>query len=120
MKMTVNKVLNSIQGLSELNKTKLPMDLSLKLGRNSRQLHEVQEEFNKRRADVIEAYGKLDTETGETRVMAEHMKSFNEEMTALAEEEVEIEVIQVTREDFPEDFEIEPSALIFLEWMISE
>jgi hypothetical protein len=121
VKISVNQALQSDQGLKSINSIgRLPVQLSLDIAHNARQINEVKKLYNDNRDDLIKEHGRKDEKTGQYIIDDENMEVFNKEMNDLIQQEVDINVREIKASRFPEDFMIEPFALVDLEWMILE
>ena len=117
--MTVNEAIASQMALRQLGQNKFPIQTSLILSGNQRQLDEVGEEFNKRRNELVKQYGEPDTENGGHKVKKENIQVFTDEANEMAKEDVELEMKTVSIKDLGKDFEVEANVLAPLHWMIT-
>jgi hypothetical protein len=118
MKLTVLEVLGSSQAMKELGSNKLPIQLSLRLSANQRLLDECVDQFNDRKQELINKFGKISKETGQATVEPKNIKKFTEKVKEITSEEVDLDLQEIPAADFGEGFEVAPNVLSNLGWMI--
>lgn len=123
MKMTVAKALVSHQALQQLGQTKWPFQASMVIAKNKAELTEIGKEYEKRRQELVKKYGKVPETGGQPQVPPESVDKFTEEVMALQDEELNLDLKTVSlvelRGSKKEDPEIEPNVLEPLTWMFT-
>lgn len=118
MKMTINQALLSNQALQQFGTNKINIDVSLKLAGNQRILKEVATEYEKRRNETVKKYGEPNG-GGTHKVKDENTDKFQDAITLIMEEVVDLDLKTISLSDLPVKFEIESNTLVPLEWMIT-
>lgn len=117
--MKIEEALNSSQALMQFGQQKLPFQVALDVAHNQRQLQEVAKEYDKRRLELVEKYGKKDKETGHTNVEPRHQKTFSDKINDVVAQHIEIDLKQISQELLDDNFEIEPNTMVHLPWLFS-
>jgi hypothetical protein len=88
------------------------------IAKNKSVFEEVGKEYETRRMALVEKYGEPNEE-GDKAVTKENIKKFTDEVTAIQEEEVELDLKTVSIADLGKDLQIEPNIIEHLQWMIT-
>lgn len=120
MKMTVNDAVNSHECLKKFGEKSIPMSVAVTVAYNQRLLNDVVGEFEKRRGEILEKFGTPDKETGGYKLIGDARKKYNEAGTKLAEEEVDLDLKQITMTALSDDFETGSNDIMFLLWMFKD
>ena len=117
MKVTLETIVNSKEAITELIKEKVPVDVAWDIRKNLRLIEpEVAEYEDLRSQLIIEKYGVEDKRNpGDWRVRPSMLKEFQEEVSILANKEVELDIKKVK---LPKTTMITTVNLYLLEWMI--
>lgn len=120
MKMTVNDAVNSHECLRKFGEKSIPMSVAVTVAYNQRLLNDVVGEFEKRRGELLDKFGTPDKETGGYKLEEPARKKFNEENRKLADEEIELDLKQITMTALSDDFETGSNDIMFLLWMFKD
>ena len=116
--MKLATVINSLEALKELGRTKMKAPIAFRIKKLISVLAVHESAFIGARKELFEKFGK-DSGDGILRVQPEHVNDFNIEYEALLEEDIEVDIPNITIDDIS-DVEIEPSRLLTLDWLIVE
>lgn len=114
MKLKVVEILNSAPVIQQVNSSKLPIAMSLRMVKNNKALQEVVDEFEKRRVEIVKSLS--DDKGG---IPENKTSEFNEQIEKVASEEVEVEISTFKIEELS-DLEISPNDLSVISWLIAE
>lgn len=113
MELTIEKVVNSIEALREITNKDVPIKVGIALARNTKEVNEILEVFNKKKETVFDKYSE-----GEKTITDEaDIKGYNDEIGVLVSELIEINTTMIDIEALG-DINIRPSSLLALDWMI--
>lgn len=118
MQLTVQKVLNSLNGITQFGQGKFPIQTSLIIAANNRALQEVATEYEKRRQELVKKYSTKDKDDN-TVIPPEKVDIFQTANGKYLDEEVEVDLQTVSLKELGAKFEVEPNALVALDWMIT-
>lgn len=97
VKLKISELLAKEASLSKLLGAELPAKASYRLGRNLNKINSELENFAKVRNELIKKYGKEDKEGGiAIKPNTEAFKKYAAEIEPVMEEEVELELMQVS------------------------
>lgn len=108
-KITIKKIIEANSALIDLthndreSKFVLPMSIRLRLGVNLRQTRPLAEEYESKRAALVEKYGVPFGTSGQYRVKPESMADFKAEHDALLKEEFEVTLSPLKEADLGEN-----------------
>lgn len=121
--MKLSKVINSIEGLNQLAKTKLPVSLGFRISTAINNLNPLIENYYKTRNELLKKHGKevieKDKPTGRYDIPKEKVDEFNKELEELNDTEIDVKLPEIKLSELG-NIEIEPSALVNLDWLIVE
>lgn len=106
MKTTITKLLNSDKALSALLEQKLPLGVSIQLGKVVDEIKPIFEKAQEFRTEVLQKYGEEVFEdekpTGQFRIKPENVKDFEDEIRKEFESEIELSSPQIDPERLPD------------------
>lgn len=117
MKMTIENAINASQCLMQFGQKELPFQVALVIANNQRVLQDVGKEYEKRRLALVDALGEKDEETGKTNVTPQNQRKFQDEITAIVEEEIELDLQTIAQDKLGDDFKIDSNSLVYLQWL---
>lgn len=121
MKIKLSVIVDSMESLQRILDDKFPAKISYQLQKNFRVLKSEFNEYEKQRSRlIVEKYGyqEMDSEgagTGSWKVPKEKMNDFGNELSEMAEMEVDVNINKVK---LPEDYFIKPSDTYLLSYML--
>ncbi len=122
MKLSNEKLVNSIGVLSKLTQMELPIKLSYALSKNITKIDRELTVYNKERQKLIEKYGEKDEE-GKLKTKEDgtinilDIDSFNKELKEILEIETEVDIHVIDLEKVNADINITPGELIIVDYM---
>lgn len=122
MEVKLEKVVVGVNSLNAIAGLKLPVAVAFRISKILNETQGVMDIFNERREELVAKYAELKKEAGlgEKDPLPEDLvKQSNEEMKAIMEEVVELNVPQIKISDL-EGQEIESHHLMTLSWLISD
>jgi hypothetical protein len=122
MKIKLSSLLAKKEALIQLVNKQLPVRASFKLGKTVRLINTELSEYEKVRTDLVKKYGK-ETENGDFTVIKDtpEMKSFQEELSQILDEEIEIDIQPISLSDLGEEITIESSHMSeLIDFVITE
>jgi hypothetical protein len=106
MKATIAQIINSDKALNNLLEQKLPLGISIQLGKVVQEIEPVFKRTNEARMEVLKQFGaemEVDgNSTGQFQVTPENQADFEVAMKAIFEEEIELNIVEVDPERLPE------------------
>ena len=106
MKTTIAKILNSNQAIAALLEQKLPLGISIQLGKVVQELEPVFKRADEVRLEILKKYGqeviKDGQPSGEYQFTPESRKLFEAEIVAAFNDEIELSIVEVDPERLPE------------------
>jgi hypothetical protein len=106
MKATIAQIINSDKALNNLLEQKLPLGISIQLGKVVSELEPVFKKANEARMEVLKQFGtemEVDGKpTGQFQVSPENQAEFEAAMKAVFEDEVELSIPSIDPERLPE------------------
>jgi hypothetical protein len=123
MQLTFEVLHNSVESVKQLLELSPTAKVAYAIAYNARKVNTALEDFNAARAKVIKVYA-IEVD-GETRIPPESVETFNNEMTELLAQEVEVGIRVISEEQLAEcdekrkDFSVPPGAL-FNAWFMFE
>lgn len=118
MQLTVQKVLNSLNGIQQFGQGKFAIQTSLIIAANNRALQEVATEYEKRRQELVKKYSEKDKDNN-TIIPPAKVDIYQTSNKKYLDEEVEVELQTVSLKELGAKFEVEANALVALDWMIT-
>ena len=120
MKTTISKLLNSDKAISNLLEQKLPLGISIQLGKVVTELEPIYKRANEARLEILRKYGEEviegDKPRGEYHIQPENMKAFEAEMKEAFESEIELNIVEIDPERLP-DACLTGKDAISLDWL---
>lgn len=122
MKLSNEKLANSINVLSKLINMELPIKLSYAFSKNITKIDRELEVYNKERQRLIEKYGEKDEE-GKLKVKEDgniniiDVDNFNKDIKEILEIETDIDIHVIDLDSVNEDIKITPGELIVIDYM---
>ena len=117
MKLVV--LINSLSAIKELADLPFKAVVSFRLKKFLLSVSEHEKAYTDARAVLFERYGTPDVGGNTISIKKEHLDVFQHDMAELLDEEIELNIPEITISDFG-DITIEPSKLLQLEWLIKE
>lgn len=115
MKLTNDIIFSGIQTLSDLHEKG---KLGYACARNLRKLYDAGKEFLEKRDELIMQYGQKQ-ENGTYVIPDTNLNAFNTEMREYAEIEHDVDIMQVSEEEFVSG-SLDSQAMYKLSWMVNE
>lgn len=122
MKLSNEKLANSIEVLNKITTMELPIKLSYAFSKNITKINRELEVYNKERQKLIEKYGEKDEE-GKLKVKENgninilDADNFNKDIKEILEIENEIDIHIIDLESINADVNITPGDLIVIDYM---
>lgn len=122
MKISNEKLANSINVLSKLINMELPIKLSYALSKNITKIDRELEAYNKERQKLIEKYGEKDEE-GKLKTKEDgtinilDIDNFNKDLKEILEIETEVDIHLIDLDKFEADINITPGELMIIDYM---
>lgn len=123
MKLSNEKLVNSIDVLSKLTNMELPIKLSYAFSKNITNIDRELVAYNKERQKLIEKYGEKDKEgnlktkkDGTINIL--NIDNFNKELKEILEIETEVDIHLIDLESTNVDINITPLELMLIDYMI--
>lgn len=123
MKTTISKLLSSDKDLSALLAQKLPLGISIQLGKVIDEIKPIFEKAQELKIEILQKYGEeiLEDEkpTGQFRIKPENVKDFEAEIRKEFEAEIELSSPQIDPERLPDSC-LTGAEAIALNWLWKE
>jgi len=120
MKTTIEKLINSDKALNNLLEQKLPLGISIQLGKVVQELEPVFKKANEARLEILRKFGEEviegDKPTGQYQIKPENLKLFEAEMREAFESEIELSIASIDPEKLP-DACLTGKDAIALDWL---
>ncbi len=128
IKLTNERIVNTINVLGELNNAKLPVKVAYAITKNINKINSELKPYNEEKAKLMDKYcekdeeGKLNAnEHGEVKIKEEHMEDWNRDIEELLSIENEIDIHMIQLDDLlNSDYNISPAELAAIEFMIND
>lgn len=123
MKLSNEKLVNSIGVLSKLTNMELPIKLSYAFSKNITKIDRELTAYNKERGKLIEKYGKKDKE-GKLKTKEDgtinilDIESFNSDLKEILEIETEVDIHVIDLEKVDTNINITPGELMAISYML--
>lgn len=122
MKLSNEKLVNSIGVLSKLTNMELPIKLSYAISKNITKIDRELTTYNKERQKLIEKYGEKDEEGNlETKedgtINILDIDSFNNDLKEILDIETELDIHLIDLEKVNADINITPGELMLVDYM---
>jgi hypothetical protein len=118
MKLKISQVAEGFQVLSRIGNEKMPIKLAFTIQRNIRLMLPEFTDWEKKRTELIkEKYG-IEDDKGNYTVPSDKIPEFTDEMVALGNVEIELDLHKISMTEFP--LEISPIDLMVLEWLFED
>jgi hypothetical protein len=122
MKLSNEKLVNSIGVLSKLTNMELPIKLSYAISKNITKINRELVVYNKERQKLIEKYGEKDKEgnlkakeDGTINIL--DIDSFNKDLKEILEIETEVDIHVIDLEKVDVDINITPGEIMLVDYM---
>ena len=120
MKVTISKLLNADKALASLLEQKLPLSVSIQLGKVVDEIRPIFERAQAFRTEALQKYGEEVLEegkpTGRYSLNPENAKAFEDEIRTEFEAEIELSSAQIDPERLPDSC-LTGSEAIALNWL---
>ncbi|MBS5305741.1 hypothetical protein [Clostridium sp.] len=124
MKLSNEKLVNSIGVLSKLTNMELPIKLSYAISKNITKIDRELVVYNKERQKLIEKYGEKDEESklktkedGTINIL--DIDSFNKDLKDILEIETEVDIHVIDLEKINIDINITPGEIMLVDYMFN-
>ena len=118
MKVKLDQMLNSVEALAELTSTKLPSKPAYRVARITNKIEAELKLFNEQRSKIVLELGTPSEENEDQFTFTpENSIKFNEQISDLLNEEVEIDVPTISINELG-SAEIKPATMMILDWML--
>lgn len=122
MKLSNEKLVNSIGVLNKLTNMELPIKLSYAISKNITKINRELVVYNKERQKLIEKYGEKDEESklktkedGTINIL--DIDSFNKDLKEILEIETEVDIHVIDLEKVDVDINITPGEIMLVDYM---
>lgn len=122
MKLSNEKLVNSIGVLSKLTNMELPIKLSYAISKNITKINRELVVYNKERQKLIEKYGEKDEESklktkedGTINIL--DIDSFNKDLKEILDIETEVDIHVIDLEKVDVDINITPGEIMLVDYM---
>jgi hypothetical protein len=122
MKLSNEKLVNSIGVLNKLTNMELPIKLSYAISKNITKINRELVVYNKERQKLIEKYGEKDEESklktkedGTINIL--DIDSFNKDLKEILEIETEVDIHLIDLEKVDVDINITPGEIMLVDYM---
>ena len=122
MKLSNERLVNSVGVLSKLTNLELPIKLSYAFSKNITKIDTELKAYNVERAKLLNKYGEKDkegnlkqNEKGEVNIL--DIENFNKEIAELLQCESEIDIHLIDLESINTDIKITPGELMIIDYM---
>lgn len=122
MKLSNEKLVNSIGVLSKLTNMELPIKLSYAISKNITKINRELVVYNKERQKLIEKYGEKDKESklktkedGTINIL--DIDSFNKDLKEILEIETEVDIHLIDLEKVDADIKITPGEIMLVDYI---
>ena len=123
MILTNNQIYTYALGLEQMfleEEQKLPIKINFYLQKNKNILFELAKDIELARTNIAQRYGEIDEDTSYYRVLPENLEIATKELQELLGLEQEVNIYQVSIEDFPSDLILTTEQMEVLMFMIKE
>ena len=116
--MQTHQIVTAQPAMGKLAQMDLPMGVSYRLLRLLKDTGEIVELFNKKQRELFEQYG--NQEDDKIVIPDENQEEFNEKMTSLLNEEIDLEFTPINVDAFADDVKLTIPEINSLEWMLTD
>lgn len=123
MILTNNQIYTYALGLEQMfleEEQKLPIKINFYLQKNKNILFELARDIELARTSIAEQYGEMNEENFQYKILPENIEIAKKEFQELLELEQEVNIYQVSIEDFPTDLILTTDQMEALMFMIKE
>ena len=123
MILTNNQIYTYALGLEQMfleEEQKLPIKINFYLQKNKNILFELARDIELARTNIAEQYGEMNEENFQYKILPENIEIAKKEFQELLELEQEVNIYQVSIEDFPTDLILTTDQMEALMFMIKE
>lgn len=118
IKLTVKDIVDGRQALEKLYVCDLPVLISFSLAKNLKKINEICTSFDQIKMKLFDKYGEIDEkDKNMKRIKDEHIDKYNEEMTTLFKEEIELDLDLISIKDLT-NIKMTPMDLVYLEKLV--
>lgn len=120
--MKILQILDSQQGLKNLNETKLPVKVSYKIAKMIDRMQSPLRDYEEKRIALIKKLGKEDKEKNQWEVLPENLAEYQKEMQVLLNTDIRLSYsdnneLEKIKLDELGDVSLEPKDLAQLDWL---
>ncbi|MEN8079148.1 hypothetical protein ABFP60_19485 [Clostridioides difficile] len=128
MKLSNEKILNTINVLGNLNNAQLPIKVAYAVSKNINKIESELKAYNTEKAKLIDKYSEKDeegkvisNEQGHVTIKNEHIEDWNRDINELLSIENEIDIHKIQLNDLLNaNYNISPAELTLIDFMIND
>lgn len=128
MKLSNEKILNTINVLGNLNNAQLPIKVAYAVSKNINKIESELKAYNTEKAKLIEKYSEKDeegkvisNEQGHVTIKNEHIEDWNRDINELLSIENEVDIHKIQLNDLLNaNYNISPAELTLIDFMIND
>lgn len=128
MKLSNEKILNTINVLGNLNNAQLPIKVAYAVSKNINKIESELKAYNTEKAKLIDKYSEKDeegkvisNEQGHVTIKNEHIEDWNRDINELLSIENEVDIHNIQLNDLLNaNYNISPAELTLIDFMIND
>lgn len=128
MKLSNEKILNTINVLGNLNNAQLPIKVAYAVSKNINKIESELKAYNTEKAKLIEKYSEKDeegkvisNEQGHVTIKNEHIEDWNRDINELLSIENDVDIHKIQLNDLLNtNYNISPAELSMIDFMIND
>lgn len=121
MKLSNEKILNTINVLGNLNNTQLPIKLAYAISKNINKIDIELKTYNDEKVKLINKYAENSNEHGHIIIEEKHKEDWNNDISELLSIENEIDIHKIQLDDLLNaNYNISPAELSMIDFMIED
>lgn len=128
MKLSNEKILNTINVLGNLNNAQLPIKVAYAVSKNINKIESELKAYNTEKAKLIDKYSEKDeegkvisNEQGHVTIKNEHIEDWNRDINELLSIENEVDIHKIQLNDLLNaNYNISPAELTLIDFMIND
>lgn len=128
MKLSNEKILNTINVLGNLNNAQLPIKVAYAVSKNINKIESELKAYNTEKAKLIDKYSEKDeegkvisNEQGHVTIKNEHIEDWNRDINELLSIENEVDIHKIQLNDLLNaNYNISPAELSMIDFMIND
>lgn len=128
MKLSNEKILNTINVLGNLNNAQLPIKVAYAVSKNINKIESELKAYNTEKAKLIDKYSEKDeegkvisNEQGHVTIKNEHIEDWNRDINELLSIENEVDIHKIQLNDLLNaNYNISPTELTLIDFMIND